>query len=135
VVLLLPRKSNRSDFSTTYTSIIKRIITRHSPLYSILIQVALLAMARKSKLHTFVSHRVKLVLRDGAALTGVVLAFDKDMNVVLNDAKDELGEKTRVLGLVVIRGRNVQSISLDPVSKIISGNKSRLPASEVLKKI
>lgn len=79
-----------------------------------------------------VNWRLKVTLNDGRALVGQMLAFDKHMNLVIVDceefrrvkskksAKAEDGEpapppteQKRTLGLVIIRGEVVVSISVE----------------------
>ena len=73
--------------------------------------------------------RLKITLSDGRALVGQMLAFDKHMNLVIVDCeefrrvrskkKSESGEPLppqemkRTLGLVIIRGEVVVSISVE----------------------
>lgn len=76
-------------------------------------------MARRSKLQSYISHRVNITAKDGASITGTLLAFDKSMNLVVDEAKELHRSKERNLGLVVLRGETVVSLSLEPVSKLL----------------
>jgi len=88
-------------------------------------------------MQNLIDYRVRITMNDGRQLTGVLMAFDKFMNVVLADTEEfrrikrrsttkaqgagdgtELEEK-RTLGLVILRGEQVVSISVDatPVSE------------------
>jgi small nuclear ribonucleoprotein B and B' len=76
-----------------------------------------------------VNWRLKVTLNDGRALTGHMLAFDRHMNLVLADCEEfrrvrpkkkagetEAGpmqEMKRALGLVILRGETIVSISVE----------------------
>jgi small nuclear ribonucleoprotein B and B' len=76
-----------------------------------------------------VNWRLKVTLNDGRALTGQMLAFDRHMNLVLAECEEfrrvrpkkkpgetEAGpmqEMKRTLGLVILRGETVVSISVE----------------------
>ncbi|MCK4717505.1 MAG: RNA-binding protein [Thermoplasmata archaeon] len=55
--------------------------------------------------------RVSLFLKDGRTLEGTLTGFDDYMNMVLEDTKEDREESSRKLGVVVLRGNNVVSIS------------------------
>ncbi|KAG4305671.1 hypothetical protein PORY_001227 [Pneumocystis oryctolagi] len=75
-----------------------------------------------------INYRLRIILADSRQLTGQMLAFDKHMNMVLADceefrcvkrkvtktAKDETEiEERRTLGLTIIRGEFIVSISIE----------------------
>ncbi|KAF8316759.1 Sm-like ribonucleoprotein [Clavulina sp. PMI_390] len=79
-----------------------------------------------------VNWRLKVTLNDGRALVGQMLAFDKHMNLVIVDCEEfrrvkakkknagasddepaPMQEMKRTLGLVIIRGEVVVSISVE----------------------
>jgi small nuclear ribonucleoprotein B and B' len=77
---------------------------------------------------SLINWRLKVTIQDGRALTGQMLAFDRHMNLVIADCeefrrvrpKKKAGEETapeqemkRTLGLVILRGENVVSISVE----------------------
>jgi small nuclear ribonucleoprotein B and B' len=78
---------------------------------------------------SLVHWRLKVTLNDGRALTGQMLAFDRHMNLVLAECEEfrrvrpkkkagesEAGpmqEMKRALGLVILRGETVVSISVE----------------------
>jgi len=71
----------------------------------------------------FVNWRMRVTISDTRTLVGTFLAFDKHMNIVLGDteeyrttkAKKATGEKEekRTLGLVLLRGETVVSLSAE----------------------
>lgn len=76
-----------------------------------------------------INFRLRITLSDSRVLTGQMLAFDKHMNLVLADceefrkvkakssAKAPTGaaerEEKRTLGLVILRGETIVSMSVD----------------------
>ena len=90
-----------------------------------------------SKLQNLIDYRVRITMNDGRQLTGLLMAFDKFMNLVLADteefrcikrrsttkahtvAGDVEQEEKRTLGLVILRGEQVVSLSVDalPISE------------------
>jgi len=82
-----------------------------------------------SKLLRYVEHRLRVTLHDGRSIVGTFLAFDKHLNLVLSEAEEFrtlkqqkgksgnalLEERTekRSLGLVLVRGENVVSLSVE----------------------
>ena len=80
-------------------------------------------MSRQSKFLMWINYRIRVTLTDSRVLVGTFLAFDKHMNLVLSDteeysrikAKNKKNDKERKrsLGLVLIRGDNVVSLSAE----------------------
>jgi small nuclear ribonucleoprotein B and B' len=80
-------------------------------------------------MQSLVDYRVRVTMTDGRQLTGLLMAFDKFMNLVLADTEefrrtkrrsttkaagdDMETEEKRTLGLVILRGEQVVSISVD----------------------
>lgn len=77
---------------------------------------------------SLINWRLKVTISDGRALTGQMLAFDRHMNLVLADCeefrrvkpKKKAGEAPaveqemkRTLGLVILRGETVVSLSVE----------------------
>lgn len=78
---------------------------------------------------SLINWRLKVTINDGRALTGQMLAFDRHMNLVLAECEEfrrvrpkkkagetEAGpmqEMKRTLGLVILRGETVVSISVE----------------------
>jgi small nuclear ribonucleoprotein len=65
-----------------------------------------LALLEKS-----MDHRISLLLKDTRILEGKLVGYDDYMNMVLEDTEERTSEQTRRLGVVVLRGNNVVSIS------------------------
>lgn len=86
--------------------------------------------------------RLKVTINDGRALTGQMLAFDRHMNLVLAECeefrrirpKKKPGEKDtpleqevkRTLGLVILRGEAVVSISVEGPPPVVDEDKKNI---------
>lgn len=89
---------------------------------------------------SLINWRLKVTINDGRALTGQMLAFDKHMNLVLADCeefrrvrpKKKAGETEtpaeqemkRALGLVILRGETVVSLSVEGPPPIVDEDKN-----------
>ncbi|CAG9316289.1 unnamed protein product [Blepharisma stoltei] len=76
------------------------------------------------KMIQWINYRVRVTLTDGRQMVGNFLAFDKHMNAVLSDTEEfrkvkpkrsgELEkEQKRMLGMILIRGENIVSITAE----------------------
>jgi small nuclear ribonucleoprotein B and B' len=87
---------------------------------------------------SLINWRLKVTINDGRALTGQMLAFDRHMNLVLADCeefrrvrpKKKPGEETapeqemkRSLGLVILRGEAVVSLSVEGPPPVVDEDK------------
>ena len=59
-----------------------------------------------------VNQKLSLLLKDGRVVEGKLSGYDEYMNMVLNDVEETNGEAKRRLGIIILRGNNVVSISL-----------------------
>jgi len=96
---------------------------------------AKMSMSKTSKMLSFINCRMKVTINDSRVISGKFMAFDKHMNLILGDAeewrrtvsktrlKEERDEK-RTLGLVLIRGDSVVSLSVE--GPPIEDNKGRV---------
>ncbi len=55
--------------------------------------------------------RVTLELKDGRTISGRLLGNDEHLNLVLDEVEERTPDLTRHLGLIVLRGSNVVSLS------------------------
>jgi len=56
--------------------------------------------------------KLSLLLKDSRVIEGKLTGYDEYMNMVLSDAEETMNENKRRLGIVILRGNNVVSISI-----------------------
>ena len=91
---------------------------------------------------SLINWRLKVTLNDGRALTGQMLAFDRHMNLVLAECEEfrrirpkkkpgetEAGpvqEMKRTLGLVILRGETVVSLTVEGPPPVVDDDKKNV---------
>jgi len=90
------------------------------------------------------NYRLKITVQDGRVLIGQMLAFDKHMNLVLSECEEfrrvkSKGKSTgqpereekRALGLVILRGETVVSISIESPPPVTEPVKAKTAAASI----
>lgn len=91
---------------------------------------------RTSKIGQLLNSRVKVTLQDGRVFIGQLLSHDKHLNFVLADCEEFRllkrgggATERRTLGMIVLRGEEVVSVSQETGAPPRGGNKARIPVS------
>ncbi|GBF88504.1 hypothetical protein Rsub_01217 [Raphidocelis subcapitata] len=99
-----------------------------------------MSLQRTSKLLSYVNYRMRVTVVDGRQIVGRFMAYDRHMNLVLGDAEEfrklppkkgkgeEEREERRVLGLILLRGEEVISLTIEgpPPQEDTRGSKSQV---------
>jgi small nuclear ribonucleoprotein B and B' len=93
-----------------------------------------MSVSKGSKMLQFVNYRMRVTLDDSRVLVGRFMAFDSHMNLVLADCEEfrrtkkrDVSEK-RALGLVLLRGECVVSLSVESPPPPAQKTKAPRPA-------
>ncbi|KAG2138850.1 Sm-like ribonucleoprotein [Suillus cothurnatus] len=87
--------------------------------------------SKGGKMLGLINWRLKVTINDGRALTGQMLAFDRHMNLVLADCEEfrrtpAEQEMKRTLGLVILRGETVVSLSVEGPPPVVDEDKKNV---------
>lgn len=64
-----------------------------------------------SLLEKSVNKKVSLLLKDSRVLEGTLIGYDDYLNMVIENTEETNGDQVKRLGMVILRGNNVVSIT------------------------
>jgi small nuclear ribonucleoprotein G len=64
----------------------------------------------KSKIELFLNKKILVNLPMEEKIEGVLLGFDQFLNLIINDSSYIAGNKKKNMGIILVRGNNINSI-------------------------